>query len=381
MEVFSVDKRMHAPTPDLPPPPPSPSILSTLPKVGSDVIVGALDEMREALLDTVEMCRTSGVYLSHYLVADCRKRYQTLLNVPASDDKYTWYVFTRTWHQYKTLHIKLGLGVIEQQEQGDKRYPLGPGIAATTQPLVRPDNFPFQNYGLRYLTDNIVTGGGERYAPLWACCLRPKEDPGCLIGFSKEHMDRVAPYKWFGGLQTFEDKDYDDIVRNGRGVVYLYTNLARCNTIHDEIVNILLEPFIKSALLEDPAKRLNTPAVLVQLWRVAQLMHEYNKPLFPSQMDVTVRQEDMTDYLRVHLPAKVWQKYVDQLKQDYLDTIEKVKSYKTQTSDFVKKAKDMVKRLEDLKKKLQEAQKDEEYEEFSNLPSLFEDYNSILGKI
>jgi hypothetical protein len=210
--------------------------------------------------------------------------------------------------------------------------------------------------------------------------LLPKQDPGCLIGFSK--WERVGPYKWFGGLQTFNPANYNQLVRNSRGVVYLERNLLQCNAIHKEIVDILLTPDVKSALIEEPAKRLNTPEVLVQLLRVAQLMHEYNEPLEPNASVFHLTVDDMMHYIKHHLPLQIWQLYISQLKRNYIALYNERLELKKANTAFVEKAKDLIKRLKAMKETL-EKEKDED-NEFANLPALFEvdeKSASVLGKI
>lgn len=366
-DVFDARKRLHNAAPR--------GTRKKQLELKDDTIVGTVPELHGKLTRVAEVCQDKR------LVLPPGNETKDL------EERYKLYVFSLSYAAYRALLNKIKFP-LEEKEKISRMTP-GPGVATTTQPVVscrlnggRCD--PLREYGLRYLTDNLVTGGGYRWLedPKWACCLLPRQDPGCLIGF--KNWERVMPYKWFGGLQTFDAANYDQIVRNGRGVVYLERNLSRCNSIHEEIVDILLTPEIKLALNDEPAKRLNTPEVLVQLLRVAQLMHEYNEFLEPNPTVFHLTVDDMMHYLKHHLPLQIWQLYIDQLKRNYIslynEKLELTKGAKAKTEAFVKKAEELVKRLTAMKEKLEEAEADSE---FTNLPPLFDDGSavSVLGKI
>lgn len=335
-----------------------------------DTIVGSVPELQGQLYQVAEVCQDK------HLVLPPGNETEDL------EERYKLYVFSLSYAAYRALLNKIKFP-LEDGENVSRMTP-GPGVATTTQPVVscrlnggRCD--PLREYGLRYLTDNLVTGGGYRWLedPKWACCLLPMQDPGCLIGFKK--WERVMPYKWFGGLQTFNVANYDQIVRNGRGVVYLERNLSRCNAIHEEIVDIMLTPDVKSALIEEPAKRLNTPEVLVQLLRVAQLMHEYNEFLEPNPTVFHLTVDDMMHYLKHHLPLQIWQLYYKQKTSEMNQIVIQIsKEKKEKQAELKRRAQDLLDELKKLEEVLRANTS------FDKLPPLFGDSDnpaSVLGKI
>lgn len=197
------------------------------------------------------------------------------------------------------------------------------GIPTTT--LTLETGNPLTSYGIRYLMES-----GERYAPLYMCCLQVPQAKGCLIGYQDESKN--VPYRWFGGLKDVSEDQYDDIVKNNRGIVYLDKNLNRCNEMHEKIVAILISPEIKTALVVEKGLNIYKNDILKQLWQVAEYIYAYNEHLYvtpeskgwPSEY---LKKYDMIAYLKTVLPVnftEAFEKMVQEENKEVDKALEKL---------------------------------------------------------
>lgn len=362
-----------------------------------DVLVGLTSDNRilSRLDYVVEQHIEQCVYMSDNAKRAAYDLYKANIHAEEEydeDQRFKWKVYTSTKHELLRTLIKLKIPLVQFPDplesvpnlSGDLHWNIkvpGPGkVMTTVQPnmtYLTGGYDPLHDYGWRYLMD-----GNGRHSPLYACCLQVPESRGCLIGY--KDMSRNVPYQWFGGFKDFDILQYNDIVTNCRGVVFKDANLSKCNQLHEKIVSILTSEKVKKALIEEQGQNIYKRDILVELWTVAECMHEYNAPLFPLGQVKTYPtnllskswKRDMIAYVKLHLPTQLWKRY-DEYVQQVKDQLTVVAGNLKKQSTFTDTAKKLIDDFTALKKLLEEAEADNDV---WSADSLFDGPESVLSK-
>lgn len=136
-------------------------------------------------------------------------------------------------------------------------------------------------YGISMMTENMVTGSGSRYfVAFHGCCDQEVGSLGCFWGYRDKR--RNTPYLWFGGLKKFPRDHYKLVVDNSRGIVFGEDNFPRADELHADITSILNSDKVRNNLLARNLTLLYAPGTLKELWKVSQMIQEYNALIDPS---------------------------------------------------------------------------------------------------
>lgn len=176
------------------------------------------------------------------------------------------------------------------------------GVDHVTPNLIRPINTrdtwtqatvneydPLHNYGIRRLVAEGKGCVGYRYS----CCYQSMGSEGCIIGYPERERGSIPQlYTWFGGFPPSE------ITKQYRGLVF-QGNEVKCKHLHAKIMERITTTMLGKIVagnfdgLTDNERK--------SVYRIAELMHEYNEniaPGSPPNLPKSTAQKDITEYLR-----------------------------------------------------------------------------------
>lgn len=320
--------RYHSwgPQPQPQAPAPAAVVPNALEKIPKDAVLGlyaktdsriasGLHRIREALQRLAYpsgFSRNDGISVERALELRFRQLYKT--DYAEEEDPFVWQVYTWTTAEIlnRLVYLKLQVddlfgtpvvkttGVPKSNAIGDPDY--YSGVDRVTPNLVRPINTrdtwtqasvgeydPLHNYGIRRLVAEGKGCVGYRYS----CCYQSMGSEGCIIGYPERERGSIPQlYTWFGGFPPSE------ITKQYRGLVF-QGNEVKCKHLHAKIMERITTTMLGKIVagnfdgLTDNERK--------SVYRIAELMHEYNEniaPGSPPNLPKSTAQKDITEYLR-----------------------------------------------------------------------------------